>query len=82
VSVCRKERQGEHSKPHRGARQNASGIFRKIFIDARPRGGNRQNNKTVGKKKKRVVVGNLLPPCELKFGMQSTLPTCSSKVVC
>ena len=38
-------------------------------------GGNRQNNKTVGKKK-RVVVGNLLPPCELKFGMQqSTLPT-------
>ena len=44
-------------------------------------GGNRQNNKTVGKKKKRVVVGNLLPPCELKFGMQqSTLPTYSSRV--
>ena len=32
MSVCRKERQGKHSEPHRGARQNASGIFRKIFI--------------------------------------------------
>ena len=28
-----------------------------------------------------MVVGNLLPPCELKFGMQqSTLPTYSSRV--